>query len=382
MSRKVFPRNLPGLEHLFPNFSGFENTANKRHQLELALREAVLNLRGKERKNFYSMREISNFFNISLKSVSVVFERLSKEGHFTIIRGSHTVMEGIRTVPKSGLRGVVGIPVALPSFIFGPNPRSFFIKLENELRRRGYVVDFIFYSVLEADDEELLDRLCDHEMDIAFWMSPVRAAGDLMLRLRDLGVKLVTVGDTAGMFPVQQYILDLAGGFSNVADIWRSQGIKEVLLIGPEKSLAPQFRQISRRAFQFAGFTVHDKKVNSKAFFEALPSYRTLKQTGLIFLEYFHYEELCNEDWKAMASLFTDRRTLLAQGMVYHSAFADRSIFVDLLSFDFDEMARKIACDISQQHYLKVDSAHVFPAQCACNCRPWYRQARDLSVDA
>jgi len=368
MSRKVFPRNLPGLDRLFPNFSGFENTANKRYQLELALREAVLNLRGTERMNFYSMREISNFFNISLKSVSVVFERLSKEGYFTIIRGSHTVMEGIRTAPKSGLRGVVGIPVALPSFVFGPNPRSFFIKLENELRHRGYVVDFIFYSVLEADEGELLDRLRDHEMDIAFWMSPVRAAGEIMLRLRDLGVKLVVVGDTPGMFPVQQYVLDLAGGFAGVADKWRSLGIKEILLIGPEKSLAPQFRQLSWRAFQSSGFVVHDKKVDAKAFFEAVGDYRALKQTGIVFLEYFHYEELCNEDWKAMAGLFKERRTLLAQGIVYHGAFAGRSILVDILNFDFDQIARRIAYDISGQNYRKIDGPHVFPAQCAYKC--------------
>ena len=39
---------------------------------------------------------------------------------------------------------VVGLPVYSPGFVFGTYLRSFYIRLEEELRRFNFVADFIF----------------------------------------------------------------------------------------------------------------------------------------------------------------------------------------------------------------------------------------------
>ncbi len=362
MSRKAIVRNLPELSTIFPDFCGFKEEENKRQGVEEALRRVVPSLQGKERVPFYPMREIASFFEVSLKSVAVVYERLSKEGHITIVRGSQTILEGNRKTSKSRIRGVVGIPVALPSFIFGNNPRAFFIRLEDELRRQNYVVDFIFYMSPEAGSSDLVDRLLAHEMDVAFWMSPVPVVSETMLRLKDAGVHLVVVGDGPGMFPVQQYVLGLDHGFIKVAAGWKAEGISKVVLIGPERSLAPHFRRKCRAAFHGEGMEVCDESLSPEGFFSTSDRYLEDKGTGLIFLEHFHYENLCNHDWKAMQNLFQSKRSLLAQGLVYHTAFAGRSIFVDTIELGLSQIARRISMDIVNQAYLSITDPHTFKA--------------------
>ena len=315
------------------------------------------------------MREISRFFKVSLKSVAVVFERLSKEGQLTIVRGSHTVLEGARKGPRVKLRGVVGVPVALPSFIFGNNPRTFFICLENELQKHGYVVDFIFYLTVELENERLMRRLLEHKMDIVFWNAPIKAAGGIMLQLQDTGVRVVALGDLPEMFPVQQYVLDLTSGFCGVARGWKAGGIKEVYFIGPRKSLAPHFLAIGKQAFESAGMVIHEEKVDPPDFFKLWPKIPWRKNApDRFFWSTFHYENLCNCDAKTMQSVFETGRTLLSQGPVYHSAFQGSPLFADSIHMDFDEMARRIALDISMQNYLETRTPHFFKASWQSKC--------------
>ena len=369
MSRKAIVRNLPELSSLFPNFRGFKSEENKRHGLEEALREVVPNLRGKERIPFYQMRKFADFFEVSLKSVAVVYERLSKDGRLTIVRGSQTILEAKRMKSKSRLRGVVGVPVALPSFIYGNNPRAFFIRLEDELRRHHYVMDFIFYMSPDAGSSELVDRLLEHQMDIVFWMAPSTAVSETMLRLRDAGVHLVVVGDGPGMYPIQQYVLGLDYGLFKVAEGWKADGISKVVLIGPECSLAPHFRRKCRAAFHGAGMDVVDQQLGAEAFFAGAGLHAADKSTGMVFLEHFHYEALCNYDWKAMQAIFQKRRSLLTQGLVYHPAFTGKSIFVDSMDLGLSQIACKISNDIMNQSYLSISAPHLFKAtwQPKCN---------------
>ena len=362
MSRKAIVRNLPALRALFPDFKGFGGEENKRHCLEQLLRRVVPDLRSKSRVPFYSMREVADFFDVSLKSVAVAYKRLSDDGYVTIVRGSQTVLEGIRKTSKSRLRGVVGIPVALPSFIFGNNPRAFFIRMEDELRRHNYVVDFIFYMSPEAGSGELVDRLLAHKMDIVFWMSPLPVFSETMLRLKDAGVHLVVVGDGPEMFPIQQYVLGLDFGLIEVAEGWSAEGISKVILVGPEQSLAPHFRRKCRAAFHGVGMEVVDARPTAEDFFASLDHYMSETSTGIVFLEHFHYEALCNYNWSAMQSLFQSKRSLLVQGLVYHSAFNGRPIFVDTIDLGLSQIARRISSDIVNQAYLSVSEPYVFKA--------------------
>jgi len=361
MGRKAVIRQLPNLADILPDRDAWLKAANKSHAVESGLRQIVAAVRGRKQVVFYSMREVAEYFNASLRAVSAAYEKLNQEGLLTIVRGSQTLLEGRRQAPKTPLRGVVGIPVALPSFLFGNNPRQFFIRFEEELRRLSYVVDFIFYATGSDDTHHLVDRLLSHDLDIALWMAPPHAMKEAILRLNDAGIHQMVVGDGPTMFPLQSYTLNLDLGFQEAATGWHTQGIRSVHLIGPERSLAPHFLRKVKNAFSRQGFTITEAFCAPTDFFARIGGIP--RETGLIFLEHFHYEILCNHDWKAMRDLFLCRRTLLAQGLVYHHAFEGSRIPTETLDLSFSDIAVRLAQDISTRSFRTPGKNTAFPAR-------------------
>jgi len=359
MGRKAVIRQLPELSAILPNREEWLRAPNKSHAVESGLRQVVAAVRGRKRVPFYAMREVAEYFDSSLRAVSAAYEKLGQEGLLTIVRGSQTLLEGRRQAPKSPLRGVVGIPVALPSFLFGNNPRQFFIRFEEELRRLSYVVDFIFYATGSDDTHHLVERLLSHDLDTAMWMGPPHAMKDAILRLNDAGIHQLIVGDGPTMLPLQSYTLDLDQGFQQAAAGWHKQGTSTVHLVGPKRSLAPQFLRKVKTAFSRQGFKI------TEAFCEPIDFFTQIgclpKETGLVFLEHFHYEILCNHDWQAMRDIFLRHRTLLAQGLVYHHAFQGSKIPIETLELGFASIAVRLARDIATRSYLTSKENTTFP---------------------
>lgn len=363
MGRKAVIRELPRLIDILPDREAWLKAPNRSHAVETGLRQIVAAVRGRKRIPFYSMREVAEYFDSSLRAVSAAYEKLNQEGLLTIVRGSKTMLEGRRQAPKTPLRGVVGVPIALPSFLFGNNPRQFFILFEEELRRLSYVVDFIFYATGSDDTHQLAERLLSHDLDTAVWMGPPQAMKDAILRLDDAGIHQLVMCDGPAMLPFQGYTLDLDQGFREAAAGWHREGLRAVHLVGPTRSLAPHFLRKIKAAYSLKGFHITETFCEPAEFFSQIG--RVPASTGLVFLEHFHYEILCNHDWQAMRDLFLRHRTLLAQGLVYHHAFQGTRIPVDTLDHRFPEIAVRLAREIATRAYLTPGENTCFPAHWA-----------------
>jgi hypothetical protein len=363
MSRKKVVRNLPSLESLIGPPTRFPDDENHRHGLEQKLREVVRSISNKERVPFYPMREVAAHFSVPLKTVAVVYERLSHEGFLTVVRGSSTILESRKQKAKSFLRGVVGIPVSLPSFVYGPQPRTMFIHLENLLRRKGYVVDFLFYPQSKSGIEDLTDRLLSHALDLALWMSPVSAAKETILRLHDAGVSQLVVADAPGVLPYQRYTMNISRGFTEAAALWKSAGIREIHLVMPQARQAAQFYFKCRQQFANAGFTLQEIALGPDAILDRISALRRDGRHGIVFLEHFHYEMLCNHDWRKFLETLRRHRCLFAQGLVYHAAFRKGDAVADVINFDFEGIAKRLAEDIVSGGYKSAD-CDAFSAAC------------------
>lgn len=347
MSRKPIVRQLPDLETLFPDFSHFENQDNKRYHLEVALRRAILSLRREETLPFYAMREISDFFGISLKTVAVVFRKLQQDGLLTVVRGSHTLIEGKEKRSRHNVKGVVGIPIPLASFIIGNDPRAFYIRLEAHLRRQGYIADFIFYRADEASHNSLTDRLLEHDLDLLFWLCPTKAMVDVMLTLQDSGVRVVSVYNRSRGSIVHQYRLDLDCGTKEAAAGWRAAGVKEIYVVSPSQSRDPRQIHEPIPAFQAESIVIHPIACQRSEFFDQIKKSSRTPNSGFVFVEHEQYEDLCNYDWRAMENFFQNHRCLLTQGPVYHPAFQGRKIYIDTIHHPLDVMAERVSSDIA-----------------------------------
>ena len=364
MSRKPVARQLPALGDLIPEFSPFEETANKRHLLEVALRRVILQSRTMKGMPFYAMRDVARFFKVSLKSVAVVFKKLEQDGLLTIIRGSQTIIEGKQKHSRHNVKGVIGIPVYLPSFVIGNNPRSFYVRFEEHLRRYGYVANFIFIRSNEAFDSHMADRLLEHNLDILFWLSPSRAPAQVLLTLQDSGVRLVIVGDGQVGLPEQQYRLDLDCGMKEAATGWKKDGIKKVFLITQDP---PKYLHAIRRARNaFTGANIAPQLLACSSlqhFFDTIASLPKGPTDGFVFLDHDQYESLCNYDWKTMERLFQSHRCLFAQGPVYHPAFKGQTLKIDTIEHPFDMIAEQVSADIARDKIPSTDQPVQFYAR-------------------
>jgi len=360
MSRKPIVRQLPDLDSLFEGFHGFREEENKRSLLEERLRHAIHALRREESRPFYAMREVADFFGVSLKTVAMVFRRLQQDGLLTIMRGSQTRIEGKQKRSRHNIKGVVGIPVPLASFIIGNHPRGFYIQLEEHFRQRGYVADFIFYRADEASHSSLTERLLRHGLDILFWLCPTRTMSDVMLTVQDSGVRVVSVSNRSRHSMPHQYRLDLDCGTREAAAGWKAAGIREILVVSPARSRDTRQMHEPVPAFEAVSIRAHPFHCEPGEFFERAAALVPRADTGFVFVEHEQYEILCNHDWRSMEAFFRQHRCLLTQGPVYHSAFTGRRVEIDTIDYPMEIMAERIPADIAQEKVPAQENPHFF----------------------
>ncbi|MEN3369489.1 MAG: hypothetical protein V7609_1632 [Verrucomicrobiota bacterium] len=144
---------------------------------------------------FYALREVADRFDISLSMVATVYRQLESEGLLTRLRGSRTLLQGLRADREVSVHGIVGVPMPLSSFLTRQKSRMFFMSVRRELRRRGFATAGLFYEKVEARPDFLFERIKHCNVDSVLWYMPDRCARDTALLLRDNGVRVIGVAD-------------------------------------------------------------------------------------------------------------------------------------------------------------------------------------------
>ncbi len=132
------------------------------------------------------------------------------------MRGSKTILNGLR-YNRRRVRGFIGLPAVLSSFLTNQDYRRFFISIQRELWLRGFATTLVFFRPDEAVDGTLSDQLRSYEVDTVILFLPGRTDKESMLRLSDMGIRVVanfSIG-TPGL-PARYYV-------------WRERAI-EILL--------------------------------------------------------------------------------------------------------------------------------------------------------
>lgn len=96
------------------------------------------------RRFFYALREVADRFDVSLSLVAAVYRQLESEGLLTRRRGSRTLLQGRGAERQLSVRGIVGVPMPLSSFLPRQKSRMFFMSIQRELHRRGFAAVGLF----------------------------------------------------------------------------------------------------------------------------------------------------------------------------------------------------------------------------------------------
>ncbi len=360
MARKPIVRSLPSLRSLFPRFRGFTPRDNQSGQLLEKLRAASERVRQRQAVPFYSMREVAGFFGVSLRVVVRAYEKLEHEGRLTRMRGSQTLVEGRQRQARYPVLGVVGLPVELPGFVYGTDWRTFYITLEEELRRHDHLVNFIFLRRLERADLDLGRRLLEHKPDIVFWWVPTPLVLPAMHQVRDAGVRIVGVTRERETFPFPMYRHNRERSLRQAFEAWRQDGIESFVILSPthegaayEVNLAASILRDLKAEFSL--LALPDAKIPPQ-----IHRFIRRKNVGIILSYHAWYDALCSRFPEAMERFFRNCRVLLVQGAVHHPSFQGRNIPADVLTMDCREMARRIARNLGTGRVWQEDQLPTF----------------------
>ena len=113
-------------------------------------RDVALKNQTEQPRVFYAVRDVAKSYRLPLSTVARAYRRLEHEGLLTRVRGSRTLLQGLRYDRRFGIRGLVGLPASLSAFVTVQAYRMFFIKIRRELRLRGFATAMVFFEKDEA----------------------------------------------------------------------------------------------------------------------------------------------------------------------------------------------------------------------------------------
>jgi uncharacterized protein (UPF0212 family) len=342
--------DLPSLNEAFPSFKGFESTENRQEVLIRMFRDWITDLQRADPRPFYSMREISTYFSVSLRTAAIVFERLEREGLLYRIRGSKTMLAGKSARRCRPVKGVVGIPLSLASMITSPFEESLQRDLDERLCANGYVADTIFFRSGEDCEPDFADRLLDHHLDIVIWPWPNPLSSQVRLSLRERGIRLIVLrsDEAPSATSVSTYLLDWEPAYRAMARTWKTEGITRVIIPKPSHPVSQPALQTFIAVLQAQRLNVHVVESSDDAVTVALSisGFNRQKSDVLAFADSETADQFCRRSPHILESVSIRARLAFCRGPVSTAPFKAHNLHADLIQLCPNVISTRIVKDL------------------------------------
>ncbi len=203
-----------------PHGLALSSAHSKTEGLLQVLRSLALKNQREQPRVFYSLREVAKRFRMPVSTVAKIYRDMEHEGLLSRVRGSKTVLNGLR-YNRRRVRAFVGLPALLANFVAIPDYRRFFICIRRQLWLRGFASTMVFFRPEEAADGTLRDRLKEHEVDAVIWLFPGQSTKESILRLVDMGVRVVGVSSVGTPNLPSRYFLWRERAIATLVGDWQ-----------------------------------------------------------------------------------------------------------------------------------------------------------------
>ena len=358
MPRKKLARGLP----LLPKTPALKNKDHKTERLLEILRGIGVSSQKAKPQIFYPIREVARHYRVPISTVARVYARLEEEGILASIRGSKTVLQGLNAGRHFSVYGFVGMPASTGAFVTWQDYRMFFIRTRRELRGRGYAVAMTLFHPREMTSGQLLKRIGKYDFDTVLWYRPDTSSREIILHLKDLGVKVLGISDAGAPSIRCRYEIRREGAINNILADWRSRsGITDVVIVRGVRASGAKEEMLEAL---IAGQQLHCRFANidaerPEAFLERLGK---LKNAGLIFpspaaaMFAFRVPE-------ALMRLLAHRRVAYTGGPPSFPFAQVEDVAADLVIVDWQLIAERIVDDLVSKRAFDDAEACTFQAQ-------------------
>jgi hypothetical protein len=221
--------------------------SQSRHDLLQILRSLALKNQREQPRVFYSLREVATRFRVPVSTVAKVYHDLEQEGLLSRVRSSKTILNGLRHSRNLSIRGFVGLPVLTSHFIAIQDYRAFFICIRRELWSRGFATTMFFFRRDEAANGTLSDQLKSYEVDTVIWLQPGRSATQTLLRLSDMGIRVVGISQVGTPTLPSRYYLWREAAIETLLRDWKDRNsVRKITLIDSKDYRSPVTEEVLR----------------------------------------------------------------------------------------------------------------------------------------
>lgn len=355
------PCTLPPLADVSPTGPHLPAAAHKSWAMTNVLRQIATAHRTNRAQPFYSLRDVASFYGVTHMLVAAAYAELEREGLLVCVRGSGTRLQPRGLQPRHPVRGIIGVPVWQYGYCVLADWRFFHVRLEEHLRRRHFVADFIFNSGAESMRPEFVDRLVSHELDGLFWFYPLPEHRAILSTLVDGGVPVVVLPDQGTNLPFPTYRVDWRGGARLAFADWRRDGIRQVVFVCQEGRAAAETRWLLPLA-QAAGLKTLIHELPDELLPGLASRWRGRRDVGILIPEHNCCTHICLIAGGEMAALIRRHRVMVLNRVdLPVNSLAGSQL--DVVCPNWDRIASRIADDIaskriSQQEPVRFAAAY------------------------
>jgi DNA-binding transcriptional regulator YhcF (GntR family) len=358
MARPRVSRSLAKLRR-HRSVSGREPRAE---QLLAVLREVAIAAQREQPQVFYSIREVARKFHTPLATVSKLYQQLSREGILSPVRGSKTTLHGLKNDRKLTVRAFVGLPASISSLVTHQDYRMFFIQIRRELRLRGFAAAMVFF-----DQESNIDfpkRIQKYEIDTVVWFSPELRMRDAVLKLKDIGIRIVGVSCGGLAATACRYEIHRGAAIKAILDNWMESGVVKSATI-----VASGAKRVSSADEQRLHLILEQENIRHMFInwdgtkIDALLQSLARKESSGIILLHPAASMLSFRAPGRLIELFEKRRVALVDGPVNTPFARVPDARVDLVVVDWQLVAERIVSDLISQEAFETGRNIIFQAE-------------------
>jgi hypothetical protein len=278
--------------------------------------------------------------------VAKIYRDLEQEGLLSRIRGSRTILNGLR-YRRRRVRAFVGLPAVLANFITIPDYRGFFVSLRSELWLRGFATTMVFYRLEEAVDGTLVERLKGFEVDTVLWFQPGPSTKESWLRLGDMGIRVVVISQIGTPSMPSRYYVWKERAMETLLRHWYArESVRKIIVINSKDYRSPVTEEVFRLVVDRVGIEPIIRTFTEGSPAAFLRQVGRTKAHGIIFPSAGTASLFSFQAPEELTQMFRTHRVGLIDGPV-DLPFADvPDTPVDLIAVDWRVVAESIVNDM------------------------------------
>jgi transposase InsO family protein len=359
MARKKVTRALAPL----PSRRALEKAHHKTEALIHILRDVAVKNQQEQPRAFHSVRDVAAHFRVPVSTVSRVYRHLEQEGLLSRVRGSKTLLQGLKFDRQLKVRAFVGFPASLSAFVTLQDYRTFLIRVRRELRLRGFAAATAFFEPGEGRSGALTKRFQAYEVDTLIWFQPGEEARDAAPYFADAGIRLLGVANDTYCHVPCRYQVRRDSAIRTLLSQWKTEKPERVILIQAKDQRSAAIDETLHSILddlEIPWSVVTYQNQRSEVFLRELQRKKT---GGIIFSSSALVSKFCFRVPPAVADLLKTHRVALISGPVSMPFAKVPDFEVDLITVDWQLIAEHIVDDLISQDAFHIPGPTIFEAE-------------------